>query len=89
MAEVGIRELKTRTSEILRSVHEQGVVYVITQCSRPIATLSPLETREVRLCSGPMQSADAWRELEGLGEDISRAWKSERSSIEILSGTKR
>jgi len=43
MAEVGVRELKTRSSEIIRDVREQRTRYVITHRGRPVGLLIPLE----------------------------------------------
>jgi prevent-host-death family protein len=42
MPRVGVRELKNRTSEILRTVREEGAEYVITYQGRPAAVLLPL-----------------------------------------------
>jgi prevent-host-death family protein len=42
MPRVGVRELKNRTSEILRTVREEGTEYVITYQGRPTAVLLPL-----------------------------------------------
>lgn len=50
MPEIGIRQLKNDTSEILRSVREQGAEYVITYRGQPVAVLRPVEQ--------PAQDAD-------------------------------
>lgn len=42
MPKVGVRELKNRTSEILRAVREDGAEYVITYQGRPAAVILPL-----------------------------------------------
>jgi len=43
---VGIRELKNRTSEIVRAVRERGVQYVVTHQGHPVGILLPVdETR--------------------------------------------
>lgn len=89
MTDVGIRELKARTSEILRTVREQGVRYVITHHGRPIATLSPLEIPDSEPGASQDRLKDSWRQLEQLGDEIGRAWKSEQSSTEILAGMRR
>lgn len=43
MPEIGIRQLKNETSEILRAVREDGAEYVITYRGQPVAVLRPLE----------------------------------------------
>jgi prevent-host-death family protein len=48
MPKVGVRELKNRTSEILRAVREEGVEYIITYQGRPAAVLLPVDEEEVR-----------------------------------------
>ena len=43
MPEIGIRQLKNETSEILRAVREEGAEYVITYRGQPVAVLRPVE----------------------------------------------
>ena len=43
MPDIGIRQLKNDTSEILRSVREDKVEYVITYRGQPVAVLRPME----------------------------------------------
>lgn len=43
MPEIGIRQLKNETSEILRAVREDKAEYVITYRGLPIAVLRPVE----------------------------------------------
>ena len=43
MPKVGIRELKNRTSEIMRTVREEGAEYIITYQGRPMAVLLPID----------------------------------------------
>lgn len=66
MPEIGIRRLKNETSEILRSVREEGAEYVITYRGQPVAVLRPVEQSS--------QDADAILDLAaevlaGLEED--------------------
>jgi prevent-host-death family protein len=46
MPKVGMRELKKRTSEILRAVREEGAEYIITYQGRPSAVLLPIDEEE-------------------------------------------
>jgi prevent-host-death family protein len=85
MPEVGLRELKTRASEILRDVRDRHARYIITYRGRPVGLLAPLAE------AGPQDrgSGSAWEELERLGEEIGRGWCSPLSSTEILSQMRR
>ena len=47
MPKVGVRELKNRTSEILRAVREEGAEYVITYQGRPSAVLLPVDENDL------------------------------------------
>jgi len=47
MPRVGVRELKNRTSEILRAVREEGARYIVTYQGRPSAVLLPVDEGEL------------------------------------------
>ncbi|MSQ27111.1 MAG: type II toxin-antitoxin system prevent-host-death family antitoxin [Dehalococcoidia bacterium] len=49
---VGVRELKTHTSALLRSVQEEGVEIIITVHGRPVARLEPLGTPRGKAVDG-------------------------------------
>jgi len=82
--EIGIRELKTRASEVVRAVKEQRARYVITQRGKPVALIIPLDA-EVKAENGD----DVWERLLKLGEEIGKGWQSEKSAVEILSEMRR
>lgn len=84
MPSIGVRELKARASEILRSVREQKARYLVTYHGRSIAALIPLEELET---VEPDEAA--WQELIHLGEQIGDSWKSEASSAELLEEMRR
>ncbi len=71
MADIGVRELKTKASEIIRSVKEQRSQYIITLHGRPVAKLVPIEDVQPSTETSGM-AAPAWDELERLGREISR-----------------
>ena len=82
--EIGIRELKSRASEVVRAVKEERARYVITQRGKPTALIVPLDA------APPEKAADdVWERLERLGEEISKGWQSEKSAVEILSEMRR
>jgi prevent-host-death family protein len=82
--EIGIRELKSRASEVVRTVKEERARYVITQRGKPAALIVPLDA------APPEKAADdVWERLERLGEEISKGWESDKSAVEILSEMRR
>jgi len=90
MRDIGVRELKTRASEILRNVWKRRARYVITYRGRPIGLLTPLEQVPTASPALAPESADAvWAELTRLGEEISRGWRSPQTSTELLSDMRR
>jgi prevent-host-death family protein len=91
MPDVGVRELKTNASEIVRNVREHGARYTITYRGRPVGLLTPLEPSgaESPATSGSAGPKSAWDELMRLGEEIGRGWQSPLSSAELLSEMRR
>ncbi len=86
MTEIGVRELKTHASKIVRSVREARASYTVTYRGRPVGVLSPLPTP-----TAPEQrdEDEIWADLERLGKEIGRKWKSPLSSGELLSQMRR
>lgn len=87
MPEIGIRELKAQASKVLDEVRERGARYVITKRGRPVGVLLPLEDAPAE--APETGSPSAWHELECLGEEIGRGWRSRKSSGEILTDLRR
>lgn len=86
MPDIGIRELKARASEIVRSVRENRTRYVVTHRGRAVAVLMPLdESASSEQTIIHDNSISPWDKLESLGEAIGKDWQSEKSSVEILS----
>jgi prevent-host-death family protein len=82
--EIGIRELKSRASEVVRSVKEDRARYIITQRGKPAAMIIPLDA------APPQKSADeVWERLLKIGEELGKGWQSEKSAVEILSEMRR
>ena len=90
MPDIGVRELKTHASEIVRNVREQRTRYVITYRGRPVGLLLPLdEANSTDLHPPDTSTPTAWEELTQLGEEISQGWRSSLTSTEILSSMRR
>jgi prevent-host-death family protein len=82
--EIGIRELKSRASEVVRAVKEERARYVITHRGKPAALIIPLDS------APPEKSAEeVWERLMKIGEEISKGWQSGKSAVEILSEMRR
>ncbi len=82
--EIGIRELKTRASEVVRAVKEKRARYVVTQRGVPAALIIPVDA----VVTKPSDD-EVWKRLMKLGEEISKGWQSEKSAVEILSEMRR
>jgi prevent-host-death family protein len=90
MPDVGVRELKTHASEIIREVREQRTRYVITYHGRPVGLLMPLYEAGAAASSLTEEAGiDAWATLTRLGEQIGREWQSPLTSTELLSEMRR
>ena len=90
MPDVGVRELKTRASEIIRSVRENRARYTITYRGQPVGVLMPLESLPAEPTIGGESSAEsAWDELVRLGQEIGRGWRSPLTSAQLLSEMRR
>lgn len=83
--EIGIRELKSRASEVVRAVKEERARYVITQRGKPVATIIPMDA----ILPEKKSDDEVWERLMQLGEEISKSWKNEKSAVEILSEMRR
>ena len=82
--EIGIRELKSRASEVVRAVKEERARYIITQRGKPAAIIIPVD-------AVPENKSDdeVWERLLKIGEEIGKGWQSEKSAVEILSEMRR
>ena len=82
--EIGIRELKSRASEVVRAVKEERARYVITQRGKPAALIIPLDA------APPEKTADeVWDRLMKIGEELGKGWQSEKSAVDLLSEMRR
>jgi prevent-host-death family protein len=81
--EIGIRELKNKTSSIVRQVREESTEYIITHHGRPVAVLRPIEdedTEELKI----QKAKEAWEELLEIGRKLHESNPNARSAVEIL-----
>ncbi|MYH62505.1 MAG: type II toxin-antitoxin system Phd/YefM family antitoxin [Caldilineaceae bacterium SB0675_bin_29] len=86
MRTVGVSELKTHTSEIIRNVRENRISFTITFRGRPVGVLLPIEEDEKVV---PGKDQDSWSELERLREEFARRPRPEKSLTEALTEMRR
>jgi prevent-host-death family protein len=90
MESVGLRELKTRVSEIVEAVHATGKRYQITRRGKPVALIVPTPDVTGAIDSeGLGLDAAVWAEMDDLAEEIGRRWPREVSAVEALSESRR
>jgi len=89
MTEIGVRDLKAKASEIVRTVREERAHYVITHRGHPVALLLPLEEPKFEGELDVKRADSVWEELIALGEEIGRAWQSPKTGVELLSEMRR
>ncbi len=77
MISVGIRELKQRTSELIRLVRESGSEVQITYRGEVVALLIPV-TRSSQ------NEAQAWAEIDHLAAEIGARWPEGVSAVEAI-----
>jgi prevent-host-death family protein len=80
MLSVGIRELKERTSQILRRVRENGEEIQVTYHGRVIARLVPAGTSQ----PDPTALSAVWTDLDRLAAEIGVRWPSGVTATEAV-----
>lgn len=75
--QVGVHELKQKTSELIRLVREEGHTITITCHGKPVAMLTPVEPHTL-----DEETEQAWLALEQLAHQITKAWSIEISAID-------
>lgn len=81
--EIGIRELKSRVSEVVRAVKEERARYVITQRGKPAAVIVPMDAVP------PEKEDDGWERLLEIRARLGKDKGNKKSSLEILSEMRR
>lgn len=85
---IGVRELKNKTSRVLRSVREDMAEYVVTLRGEPVAVLRPLDEEEARrLRQGEVKKSMA--EMMVLAREVAEAWTSEKSGVDLVDEQRR
>lgn len=85
---VGVRELKNQTSSILKAVREEMAEYIVTVHGEPIAILRPI-TDQDRQRIKKKELAAALAKLDELADEITKAWQSEKTAVELVDEQRR
>lgn len=85
---IGVRELKTQTSRVIRTVREELAEYVITVHGEPVAVLRPLTEEETqRLRQGTVDEMLA--EMKSLAQEVAVSWTSDKNGVELIAEQRR
>ena len=86
MAIIGIRELKQRTSEVLRRVREEGEAIEVSCRGEVIARIVPVLRRHQPAAS---RSRAVWDEIDRVAEEISARWRRGVSAVRATRTSRR
>jgi antitoxin (DNA-binding transcriptional repressor) of toxin-antitoxin stability system len=87
MNDIGIRNLKSHASSIMRNVWKKKNSYLVTCRGRPVGLLRPIETTMPKVRA--TGSGANWEKLELLSSKIASDWKPGESAVKILSDMRR
>jgi prevent-host-death family protein len=76
--DVGIRELKQRTSELIRIVREEGRIIQITYHGKVVARIYPVQQPLAE------ENETSWQTLEQIADEIGRSWPEGVSAVEAI-----
>ena len=85
MTTVGIRELKTNVSELLRQVREQGEIINITYYGEVVARLVPAKQGQ----SSDEELMSLWRQMDQLAQQVAAKWDGTESAVTAVRETRR
>jgi prevent-host-death family protein len=85
MRAIGVRELKVRTSEVLRRVREQGETIDVTYRGEVVARLVPVRPPQ------PLErdAGAVWTDLDRLAAEIGAHWPPDASAPDAVSEGRR
>jgi prevent-host-death family protein len=80
MSLVGIRELKTNASELVRRVREDGEIIDITYYGEVVARLVPAK----QPVTSDQELAAIWAEMDRLSATVAAQWEGSPSAVEAV-----
>jgi prevent-host-death family protein len=87
MSLIGIRELRQRTSEVMRRVREEKAEYVITYQGRPIALLLPVDSKAIEAAmiqAGKRTVTGGWENYAQIAEQVRQTWPKDQETQQVL-----
>ncbi|HEX9736664.1 MAG TPA: type II toxin-antitoxin system Phd/YefM family antitoxin [Thermoanaerobaculia bacterium] len=88
MTRIGIRELKSKTSKIVREVRVQHAEYVITHQGSPVAVLHPYGAADAEKERRDEMEASLTA-MQQTARKVAKAWVSSKSAVELLDEQRR
>ena len=85
---IGVRDLKNKTSRILREVREEMAEYIVTFRGKPVAILRPLTEDEAQRLR-QLETEKSLTEMKSLAQEVAAAWMSSRSGVDLVSEQRR
>lgn len=85
MNEVGIRELKTQASDIIRRVRDTNETIVVTYRGRAVARIEPLEDPETTR----YRAREVLTEMDRIAEEVTQYWPSGVSTVDAVAEDRR
>jgi prevent-host-death family protein len=92
MPTIGVRELRERTTEVLRQVREAQAEYIITDQGKPVALLLPVDSAAVEAAmvqAGKQGVADGWETYRRVIEQVRQDWPTDKSTQELMDEIRR
>ena len=86
MKDIGIRQLKTHASDLIRQVAEDHATYTITRHGRAVGVLAPTDFVPP---TTPDATEQAWERLTQLADKLARDTKGQASAVRELERTQR
>jgi prevent-host-death family protein len=92
MSLIGVRELRERTSEVIRRVREDRAEYVVTYQGRPVAIILPLDEERAEaemVQAGKKAILSDWEQYEQIAQEIRDAWPADLSTQDLIDAVRR
>ena len=85
MTDISIRELKARTSAVMRAVQLNRSPFRVTCRGKAVGLIMPVE----QALPAPDAQARAWAQFFTAAEEVSRRWESPLTATELLAEQRR
>lgn len=89
---IGVRELRQRTTEVLRQVREEKTEYIITYQGHPVALLLPVSPEEIETAmveAGKKALGGNWETYVRLSQTLQQNWPDDVPTQSILNDVRR